>query len=241
VTWQALLRHPSSFTNAKEVGKGPGINLMRSILVGAFLLVAGQAFADQPCKEQVDAAFAKLRDAKAFRLETTITNADGTLKMKADYVLPDRMHQVVTVTGQPIAMEMIVIGKRAWSNERGVWAELPTSFADTVANQLKETVAEPPKVATDYKCAGDKEFEGKTYTLYQGTLAMPLTAEAKDKGPRVSSLSVPNQQNVYIDKGTGLPVRNIVTPVTDPNKRLFDGTFTIVHDLSIEPPAVTAN
>jgi len=205
------------------------------------LLIAGPALADQPCKDQVDAAFAKLREAKAFRLETTITNAEGTLKMKADYVLPDRMHQVVTVTGQPMTMEMIVIGKRAWSNERGVWAELPPQFADTVANQIKETVAEPPKVATDYKCVGDKDFEGKSYTLYQGVLPMPLSADAKDKGPRVSAVSVPNQQNVYIDKATGLPARNIVTPVTDSNKRLFDGTFTVVHNLAIEPPAVTAN
>lgn len=214
---------------------------MRFLLVGFFVLASGSAFADQSCKDQVDAAFAKLREAKAFRLETTITNADGSLKMKADYVLPDRMHQIVEVSNQPMPMEMIVIGKRAWSNQKGVWAELPQSFADTVANQIKETVAQPPKVGTDYKCVGDKDFEGKTYSVYQGTLAMPLAADAKDKGPRVSAVSVPNQQSVYIDKVTGLPARNIVTPVTDPSKRLFDGTFTVVPNLTIEPPAVTAN
>ena len=85
---------------------------------------------------------------------------------------------------------------------------------------------------------GDKEFEGKTYTLYQGILAMPLSPDAKDKGPRVSAVSVPNQQNVYIDKETGLPVRNIVTPVTEPEKRLFDGKFTVLKDLSVDPPKV---
>jgi hypothetical protein len=151
------------------------------------------------------------------------------------------MHQIVTVTGQSFPMEMIVIGKRAWSNQNGIWAELPKSFSDTVANQIKETVAEPPKVSTDYKCAGDKDFEGKTYAVYQGILPMPLSADGKNNGPRVSAVSIPKQQNVYIDKETGFPVRNIVTPVTDPNKRLFDGTFTIVHNLTIEPPAVTAN
>lgn len=214
---------------------------MRSVLVGLFLLITGPAFAVQSCKDQVDAAFAKLREAKAFRLETTISNSDGTLKMKADYVLPDRMHQIVTVSNQPMPMEMIVIGKQAWSNQSGVWAELPQSFADTVANQIKETVAQPPKVGTDYKCAGDKDFEGKTYTVYEGVLPTPLSADAKDKGPRVSAVAVPNKQSVYIDKNTGLPIRNIVTPVTDPNKRLFDGTFTVIHNLTIAPPAVTAN
>ena len=67
---------------------------------------------------------------------------------------------------------------------------------------------------------------------------MPLAADAKDKGPRVTSLSAPNLQNVYVDKETGVPARNIVTPVTDPESRVFDGKFTIVKELSIEPPKV---
>ncbi|MBS0235323.1 MAG: hypothetical protein JSR99_17785 [Proteobacteria bacterium] len=214
---------------------------MRSIFVGLLLSIGASVSAHASCKDEVDAAFAKLREAKSFRLETTISNADGTLKMRADYILPDRMRQTVTLGDQSVPMEMIVIGKRAWSNQGGGWAELPEKFADTVANQIKETVAEAPKVATDYKCAGDKDFEGKSYALYQGILAMPLSAEAKEKGPRISAVSAPNQQSVYVDKATGLPVRNIVTPVTDPSKRLFDGTFTIVHDMTIDPPAVSAN
>jgi hypothetical protein len=214
---------------------------MRSLLIGLLVLAATPAMADTDCKAQVEAAFAKLRKEKSFRLDTTISNAEGVLKMRADYILPDRMHQTVQLGGNGVPMEMIVIGKRAWSNQGGGWAELPQQFADTVAAQIKETVAEAPKVATEYKCVGDKEFEGKTYALYQGVLAMPLSSDAKEKGPRVSAVSVPNQQNVYIDKATGLPGRNIVTAVTDPNKRLFDGTFTIVHDLSIEPPAVSGN
>jgi hypothetical protein len=215
---------------------------MRTFLIGLFVLTSTTgAFAEADCKSEVEAAFAKLRQEKSFRLDTTISNSDGKLKMQADYVLPDRMHQTVRLGDQSPAMEMIVIGKKAWSNQGGGWAELPQQFADTVANQIKETVAEAPKVATDYKCVGDKDFEGKTYTLYQGVLAMPLSADAKDKGPRVSAVTVPNQQSVYIDKKTGLPSRNIVTPVTDPNKRLFDGTFTIVNDLKIDPPATSAN
>lgn len=211
---------------------------MRVLLVVMLLLVSGPAFSEVSCKDQVNAAFAKLREAGKFRLETTITNKDGVLKMQADYVLPDRMHQKVTLGGDGLAMEMIVVGNKAWSNQGGGWAPLPEAFAQTVANQIKETVSEAPKVATEYKCAGDKDFEGKVYTLYQGILAMPLAADAKDKGPRVSAVSVPNQQNVYIDKATGLPVRNIVTPVTEPERRLFDGKFTIVEGLSVEAPKV---
>lgn len=211
---------------------------MRALLAVLLISVSGPALAEVSCKEQVDAAFAKLRESGKFRLETTINNKDGTLKMLADYVLPDRMHQKVTLGGEGAAMEMIVVGKKAWSNQGGGWAALPDAFAQTVANQIKDSVANAPKVSTEYKCVGDKEFEGKTYTLYQGILAMPLSPDAKDKGPRVSAVSVPNQQNVYIDKETGLPVRNIVTPVTEPEKRLFDGKFTVLKDLSVDPPKV---
>lgn len=215
---------------------------MRSILTGLLILAsAAPALADTSCKEQVDAAFAKLREAKSFRLETTITNAEGTLSMSADYVLPDRMHQKVVLgkDGQP--MEMIVIGKQAWSNQGAGWVALSEAFANTVANQIKETVTEAPKVMTDYKCAGDTEFEGKTYAVYQGVLATPLASDAKDKGPRITAVSVPNQQSVYVDKDTGLPVRNIVAPVTEPDKRLFDGTFVVGSNISIDPPKVSSN
>ena len=211
---------------------------MRVLLAALLVFVSGPVFADVSCKEQVDAAFAKLREAGKFRLETTIKNKDGILRMQADYVLPDRMHQTVTLGGDGAAMEMIVVGKKAWSNQGGGWAELPEAFAQTVANQIKDTVADAPKVSTEYKCIGDKEFEGKTYALYQGILAMPLAADAKDKGPRMSALSAPNQQNVYVDKETGIPVRNIVTPVTAPESRVFDGKFTIIKDLNIDPPKV---
>jgi hypothetical protein len=214
---------------------------MRTLVAFIFVLAVNPAFAEPSCKKQVDSAFAKLRETKAFRLSTTITNREGTLKMEADYILPDRMHQKVMLGGDGTAMEMIVIGKKAWSNQGGGWAELPEKFAETVADQIKQTVTEAPKVVTDYKCLGDKDFEGKNYKIYQGILATPLPADAKDKGPRLTSVAVPNQQSVYIDKITGLPARNIVTSVTEPDKRLFDGTFTVVHDMSIEPPKVSAN
>ncbi|MBY0558770.1 hypothetical protein [Hyphomicrobium sp.] len=214
---------------------------MRIFLTAILVLTSAPAFAEQSCREQVDAAFAKLRAAKSFRFETTITNAEGSLKMSSDYVLPDRMHQKVVLGKDGVPMEMIVVGKRAWSNQGAGWVELPEAFSNTVANQIKETVTDAPKAATDYKCAGDKEFEGKTYAVYQGVLATPLPADAKDKGPRVSAVSVPNQQSVYVDKATGLPARNIVAPVTEPDKRLFDGTFVVGENIAIEPPKVSSN
>ena len=44
-------------------------------------------------------------------------------------------------------------------------------------------------------------------------------------------------QTVYVDKASGLPVRNIVTKADAADKRLFDGTFSVPSDLDIKPPA----
>lgn len=190
------------------------------------------------CKTDVDAAFEKLRAAKSFRLKTKIVNAQGQLTMESDYILPDRMHQRVMMDGSTAPMEMILIGNKAWSNQGQGWAEVPEKFAETIAKQMKETVVEPPKASIEYKCLGDKDLEGQTFAAYQGVLPMPIPPDAEQKGPRVTAVSVPNQQSVFIDKATGLPVRNIVTPVTEPDKRVFDGTFTVVEGLKIEEPKV---
>lgn len=214
---------------------------MRTLAALVLMFSSTAALADKSCKEQVDDAFKKLREAKSFRLETTIRNAQGQLKMQSDYVLPDRMHQRVTMEGSAGPMEMIVIGKKAWSNQGQGWAEVPQNFAEAVAKQVQETVAESPKTMTDYKCLGDKDFEGKKYAVYQGILPTPLPPDAEKKGPRLEAAAVPNQQNVYIDKATGLPIRNIVNAVTEPDKRLFDGTFTIVEGLKVEAPEIKSN
>ncbi|MBA2125296.1 hypothetical protein DLM45_03540 [Hyphomicrobium methylovorum] len=211
---------------------------MRVVLIAFLVLFSGPALADADCKKKVDTAFEKLRESKAFRLETKITSPQGSLDMKVDYVLPDRMHQTVLLGKDATPLEMIVVGKKAWSNQGQGWAELPENFAETVAKQIRESVAESPKGATDYKCVGEKDFEGKSYEVFEGVLATPLSADAKEKGPRVTAVAVPNQNSVYVDKATGLPVRNIVTPVTEPDKRLFDGTFTILHDAKIDAPQV---
>jgi hypothetical protein len=183
------------------------------------------------CTADVNDAFAKLRKSSAFRMETKISNPTGTLTMSNDYVLPDRMHQSVSMeTGAPGKMEMILVAGKAWSNQANAgWAEVPADFASTIAKQMKETVTEPPKDESKFECLGDVELEGKTYTTYR-TKRDVKADDAKSGQPPA------NVQTVYVDKALGIPVRNIVTSESDPDKRLFDGTFSLVEGLKIEPP-----
>jgi hypothetical protein len=204
------------------------------LALGAYLLSAAGAAAD--CTSEVNDAFAKLRKTSAFTMQTKITNAQGTLTMSNDYVLPDRMHQHVSLsTSEAGGMEMILIGEKAWSNQgENGWAPLPPEFAAKIAKQMKETVAEPPKDTSEFECLGDVELEGKTYTAYRAK--RPGAADGQVGPTKAAAEAPPNVQTVYIDKTTGLPARNIVTPETDPNKRLFDGTFSLREDLKIEAP-----
>jgi hypothetical protein len=211
---------------------------MRNMILAfaVITITAGTATAD--CTSEVNDAFAKLRKSAAFRMETKITNPQGTLTMSNDYVLPDRMHQTVSMGGEgPQAMQMILVGGKAWSNQGNAgWAEVPEKFATTIAKQMKDTVVEPPKDESQFECLGDVSFEGKTYAAYR-TKREPgaVTPPAQGPGPTPAA-DAANVQTVYIDKELGVPVRNIVTPVSDPNKRLFDGTFSLRAGLKIEPP-----
>ena len=204
-------------------------------------ITAGSAAAD--CTSEVNDAFAKPRKSAAFRMETKITNPQGTLTMSNDYVLPDRMHQTVSMSGDgPQAMQMILVGGKAWSNQGNAgWAEVPEKFATTIAKQMKDTVVEPPKDESQFECLGEVSFEGKAYSAYR-TKRAPGAAESAAAAPAAAApgpgpaSDAANVQTVYIDKALGVPARNIVTPVSDPNKRLFDGTFSLRAGLKIEPP-----
>lgn len=202
------------------------------VAIAAMIGIVGPAQAD--CKSEVDQAFSKLRGGKGFRLETRIVNEQqGSLMMTVDYLLPDRMHQRVGLGDSPQQMETIAIGEKVWSNQGQGWSEVPANFAEVISKQLKETVAEPSKSNIDYECLGDTTFEGKPYLAYKANL--PAPAEERAKGDAAETSDQPNVQTLYVDKSTGLPVRNVVTKGTS-DTRLFDGTFSTPADISINAP-----
>ncbi len=208
---------------------------MRCLVAAALIAVVpcGEAYAD--CKAEVDQAFSKLRESKGFRLETRIVNEQqGTLTMTVDYQLPDRMHQRISLGNSPQTMETIAIGSKVWSNQGQGWSEVPAHFAEAISRQLKESVAEPSKSKLAYECLGETTFEGKPYRAYKAVL--PPVAEDAVKGHQAKPAATAGTQTLYVDKASGLPVRNVVTKDDGSDKRLFDGTFSLPGDLRIEAP-----
>lgn len=203
------------------------------ILVAALTILALCCPAQADCKAEVDEAFSKLRGSKGFRLETKIVNEkQGSLTMTVDYQLPDRMHQRVSLGDSPQKMETIAIGDKVWSNQGQGWSEVPAHFAEVIAKQLKETVAEPSKSKIDYECLGEATFEGKPYLAYKA--ALPAAPDEAVKGDKEAPADA-NVQTLYIDKASGLPARNVVTKAGS-DKRLFDGTFSTPSDIVINAP-----
>lgn len=202
-------------------------------LAGVLLLVSGLCVSTQAaradCSAEVDAAFGKLRELSAFRMETTIVNEQGSLRMAVDYLPPDRMHQTVDTGTDAGTVQLIVIGSEAWSNQGHGWAKMPEKFANEVAGQMRQSLAARQHSGTNYECLGEQTFEGKTYLAYRASLPAVHGNTAAEPPP-------PNVQTVYIDKVSGLPVRNIVTPGDKPDTRLFDGTFQVRDGLKIEAP-----
>ncbi|HEX2842557.1 hypothetical protein [Hyphomicrobium sp.] len=209
---------------------------MRKILAatcGMMLIGSLPALAD--CKGEVDEAFGKLRGSKGFRLETKIINEkQGSLTMTVDYLLPDRMHQRVSLGDSTSKMETIAIGDKVWSNQGQGWSEVPPNFAEVISKQLKETVAEPSKSKLEYECLGETSFEGKSFLAYKAKL--PAAPEEKVKGDKDQAPEPDNIQTLYVDKASGLPVRNLVTKGDGSDKRLFDGTFSTPSDITINAP-----
>jgi len=209
---------------------------MRCLAAAALIAIApcGPAYAAD-CKAEVDHAFSKLRESEGFRLETKIVNEQqGTLTMTVDYQLPDRMHQRISLGDSPQTMETIAIGNKVWSNQGQGWSEVPANFAEAISQQLKESVAEPSKSKLAYECLGETTFEGKPYLAYKAVL--PPIAEEAVKGTQAKPAETAGTQTLYVDKVSGLPVRNVVTKDDGSNKRLFDGTFSTPADLRIEAP-----
>lgn len=209
--------------------------MKRSMLVAGLLFGFTAAAAHADCKSEVDQAFSKLRGGKGFRLETKIVHEkQGTLNMTVDYVLPDRMHQRVRLGNSPALMETIAIGTKVWANQGQGWSEVPQNFAEVISSQLKEQIAAPSKSDISYECLGDITFEGKDYVAYRA--ALPVPAEESIKGEEAQPAETENVQTVYVDKETGLPARNIVTKSDEPDKRLFDGTFSTPSNVVIKAP-----
>lgn len=209
---------------------------MRGMLTAVALLLAASGAAEAACKDEVAAALDRQRKASGFRMQTVMLSENGLVNMTVDYVLPDRMHQFVSLMQDPKPVETILIGKQAWSRQGdGPWQLLQQETADQLAEQMKETISEDEAKLGDFECLGKQAVAGKDLLAYQGENEDP---EAK-KDPAAKNLpKAPNRpiRVIYVDPTTGLPMRSVFGRADKLDKPIFEANYSYPIDIKIEAP-----
>jgi hypothetical protein len=217
---------------------------MRRIALVAVLLAAisGQCLAQpapaeptpgvkpnaNPCSDEVSAALQKLRKSSWFSMDTHMITENGPTAMQVEYVLPDRMHQKVTLVATQKVSEVILVGDDAWSRQGDDgWRQLKPEIAQQLKSQMQESVVQQQTDVGSYACKGRTQFEGRDVLSYK------LDNEP-EKGATVST----NQtfRMFYVDALTGLPVSNALLAPGHESKPIFKTTYAFPLDLKIDPP-----
>lgn len=213
-------------------------SMCRMLTAITLMLAAGSA-AHAACKDEVASALERQRHTSGFRMKTKMLSEQGLVDMTVDYVLPNRMRQVITSTAEPKPIETVIIGRDGWSRMEGEdWRPLHPQVADAMAAQMQETLGENQEDATlgEFECLGKQAAGDQQLLAYQGENAEEgpknLSPGAADK-PKLPDRPV---RVIYVDPTTGLPVRSIYARANMLDKPIFEATYTYPADIKIDTP-----
>jgi hypothetical protein len=210
---------------------------MRRLLMALALVVVAGPAAQAACKDEVATALERQRKTSGFRMQSWMLSEEGKVDMTVDYMLPNRMRQVITSTADPKPVETIVVGRDAWSRQEGEpWRPLHPQIADALVKQMDETLGEDPGTLGEFECLGKQAAAGKEMLAYQGENVeegpKDLSPGAKDK-PKLPDRPV---RIIYVDPITGLPMRSIYARANKLEKPIFEATYSYPADIKIEVP-----
>jgi hypothetical protein len=214
---------------------------MRRMMTAVALTLALSAAAEAGCKEEVSTALDRQRKTSGFRMETMMLSEDGKVDMTVDYVLPDRMHQIVKSTKDPEPVETIVVGNTAWSRRKSdPWVVLNPEITSQLVKQMQETLGDDPGQLGSFDCLGKQPVGGKDALAYQGE----NDSEGEDDGPKDVSPAAKDKPKlpdrpvrvIYVDPTTGLPLRSVFGRANRLDKPIFESTYSYPVDLKIESP-----
>jgi outer membrane lipoprotein-sorting protein len=210
---------------------------MRRMLLAIAVTIAAASTAQADCKDEVAAALERQRKTSGFSMETQMITADGKVDMTVDYVLPDRMRQIIKSQKDPVAIETVLIGERAWSRREGEsWTMLNPQLTSALSKQLEDTLGDTPGELGEFECLGKKDLDGKALLAYQGENESggpkDLSEGAKDK-PKLPNRPV---RIIYVDSTTGLPMQSIFARANLLEKPIFVAKYSYPADLKIEVP-----
>jgi hypothetical protein len=207
-------------------------------LTAMCLLVAAGSAAQAACKDEVASALERQRHTSGFRMKTKMLSEQGLVDMTVDYVLPNRMRQVVTSTTEPKPVETVIIGRDGWSRLEGEqWRPLHPQVADAMAAQMQETLGEDQQgVLGEFECLGKQPAGDQQVLAYMG--------ENVEEGPKNLSPGAAEKPKlpdrgvrvIYVDPTTGLPTRSIYARANKLDKPIFEAIYTYPADIKVETP-----
>jgi len=211
---------------------------MRRTLTALTLMIAAGGAAHAACKDEVASALERQRHTSGFRMTTKMLSEQGLVNMTVDYVLPNRMRQVITSTAEPKPVETVVIGRDAWTRLEGEqWRPLHPQVADALAAQMQETLGDQQEGALgDFECLGKQPVADQQLLAYQGENTEPgpknLSPGAADK-PKLPNRPV---RVIYVDPITGLPMRSIFARADKLDKPIFEAIYSYPADIKVDAP-----
>ncbi len=215
--------------------------MCRALAALSLMVVAGSA-AHAACKDEVASALERQRHSSAFSMKTRMLSEQGVVNMTVDYVLPNRMRQVVSSTTEPKPVESLVIGRDGWTRVEGEeWQPMHPQVADAMAAHMQETLGEEQENGVgDFDCLGKQPVGDQTYLAYQGENVEP---EKPGAPPRPKPQDKPKEPGrpvrvIYVDQTTGLPMRSIYALANKLDKPIFVSTYSYPADIKIEAPQV---
>ena len=209
----------------------------RRLLMALALVIAAAPAAKAACKDEVASALERQRKTSGFRMQTKMLSEQGPVDMTVDYLMPNRMYQVVKSLTDPKPVETIVIGRDAWSRLEGEdWRPLHPQIADALAAQMQETLGEDAGTLGDFECLGKQAVADKNLLAYQGENVEPgpkdMSPGAKNK-PKLPDRPV---RVIFVDPTTGLPMRSIFARADKLDKPIFEANYSYPADIKIEIP-----
>jgi hypothetical protein len=222
---------------------------MRRLLTAMALMIAAGPAAHAACKDEVATALERQRKTSGFQMKSKMLSEQGLVDMTVDYVLPNRMRQIVSSTTEPKPVETIVIGRDGWTRMEGEpWRPLHPQVADAMAAQMLETLGDDQEGARlgEFECLGKMPVGDKQYLAYQGENEDPgennPMAKMTNKGAKADLPKSPGRpvRVIYVDPTTGLPVRSIFARANLLEKPIFSANYSYPADIKIEAPQLPA-
>jgi hypothetical protein len=199
---------------------------MRAGIAGLVLVAALSgmpAHAAQDCRKDVETAFTKQRQSKAYRVVITNPSEQDGPEQVFEYLPPMTMYRKVTASSIDTPIETIGFGNRGWIMQNGGWFELQPHFAQMLENHMRDLFGVPPSIKTEYTCLGTVKFEGQDYAGYRTP-------------PEAGSGGEAAVRTVYVDTATGLPAFNIISDEKGEKPPLVREAYSYPADLKIEIP-----